>query len=389
MKKLFAILLTIAMLLPLCTPIAATETQPPTIEEILNNHHDKMFTSQLNENTNTTSTWARSGSNANQSLAQETISELTAAGYEAYNVSNENYGNLESYLRTDFADMGLNPESSYIMVISGEDEDATSNPNGRGLGNLPVYDMIDPGGGSSYFTYYYNNTPYKMRYVTITSADVNCYNELYRSDMATLSNIQYFDEIAGAIGDYAISYASDKVVEKVVDEVVEEVVELIPYAGIICTVVSLLIDIGEDVSQEPLQIVDAGTWLLSAGTAWTREYIQIYNADTGYWYTVQCSSYANTEATIYGAHVYNPETNAPEQLGGIAQKGTIYSLYYNNASVRQTRAVEGYLGGYMLYDCTGDIDYYFSNPNDSAASQVLVFTHEESSAYLLPSIQED
>jgi hypothetical protein len=131
--------------------------------------------------------------------------------------------------------------------------------------------------------------------------------------------------------------------------------------------------------------------MLRAGTAWTRKYIQVHNEITGNWHTAQCSAYAISQAHFDAQYVYDPETNAPKQVGGIFHKGTVYSPYYHNDVQRQARAVEGYLNNYTLYDCTGDINFYLFNANstDPATSRILVFTHQESTAYLLPNIQEE
>ena len=100
---------------------AANDTEPTetrTVEDILNEYHEKSFALETAEaGTNPAFRSGRSGSSG-KSLEEETVEELTAAGYEAYHVTSSNYGELEANLHTDFADMGLDPEGSYIIVLT-------------------------------------------------------------------------------------------------------------------------------------------------------------------------------------------------------------------------------------------------------------------------------
>lgn len=121
-RKLIAFALVFAMLVSLSLAVAADAvSEPPTIEEILNEYHLKAFDSQTQGDTDTASTWSRRGSNA-KTLEQETVDTLTDAGYEAYNVTTDNFEYLEAELNTDFAGMGLDPNGSYIVVIHGEEQ---------------------------------------------------------------------------------------------------------------------------------------------------------------------------------------------------------------------------------------------------------------------------
>lgn len=134
MKKVIALILVCCMVLPMFSASAVEESAArPTIEEILNGYHEKAFAAQTAEENGGASTYSRSGSGSSQTLEQETVAELTAAGYEAYHVTGDNYEALEETLHTDFAEMGLDPNSSYVVIISGEESDnnPNSNPNSR------------------------------------------------------------------------------------------------------------------------------------------------------------------------------------------------------------------------------------------------------------------
>ena len=106
-EKITALALIFAMLLPVSSALAADEQKvTPTIEEILNSYHEKAFEAQTAEERGGASTWS---SRSGKTLEEETVDELTAAGYEAYNVTSENYEALEEALQTDFASMGIDP----------------------------------------------------------------------------------------------------------------------------------------------------------------------------------------------------------------------------------------------------------------------------------------
>lgn len=378
LKKIVAMFVICAMLVPLSPVVAADETTvTPTIEEILNSYHKKAFEAQAAEENGSASTYARGDSG--QTLEQETVAELTAAGYEAYNVTGENYEELEETLNTDFAEMGLNPNSSYVVVISGEEQENQSNPNSR---------VIDPpthedfyGESDNTFTYTEDGVTYTMRYVTVCAAGTD--SELFKRSDYIMTNINYMKELSLVSLDAAIA---------IITELASETIEsYIPYYGILSTIGQFFADVEEILTTDVIEELELDTMVFRSATAWTRSYIQIRNPANGYWYTSQCSSYAISEAKFDSSYVYNPKTNAPQQVGGILKQATTYSWYYNEPAIRKSRAVEGYKILATMYDCTGDIEFYFVIPLDRSNYRVheLMFTHEESLAYLLPYIQEE
>ena len=106
MKKIISLILICCMVMPMiCASAADMPEAQPTIEEILNSYHEKAFAAQTAGDAGA-STWS---SRSGKTLEEETVDELTAAGYEAYNVTGENYEALEEALQTDFASMGIDP----------------------------------------------------------------------------------------------------------------------------------------------------------------------------------------------------------------------------------------------------------------------------------------
>lgn len=389
-KKMLAILLSTSMILGLGVPVYAAqedtdvtqnaETQRP-MEEILNRYHAKSFELSFSNGNSSRSV------QTSETIKQDTINELQDAGYEVYDVNPSTYADLEEQLNTDFGEMGLAPDDSYIVVISGENGSQETYLQHRWGPDISVEN--DDFGGTSTFSYVYNGTTYTMRYVTITNADVP--DELFVSESYQLSNIQYLDDIADVLGDFLVAAVGEKIVEELLEksgEYIKESTKLIPFVGDICTVTSLLVDVADAAFQNPLALVDPGTLMFRAGAAWTRSYIQVYDKGIGQWVTTQCSSYAVTHAHFDAAYVYDSATNAPKQVGDILRDDTVYSPYYNDAGQRKLRAVQGYLGNCPLFDYTGDIDICFINPNSTGSDEdkIFLFSLQENHAELLPSM---
>lgn len=146
-RKLVAFVLVFALLASLSPAVAADEmSAPPTVEEILNEYHQKAFEAKMQGDTGNASAWSLRGG---QTLEEETVDTLTEAGYEAYNVTADNYESLQTELKTDFSDMGLDPNGSYIIVISGEDPTepvSTGGASTYNLNPLPGEDQAPEGG---------------------------------------------------------------------------------------------------------------------------------------------------------------------------------------------------------------------------------------------------
>lgn len=80
MKKLTAMLLIFAMLVPFSPAVAADEmSAKPTVEEILSEYHQKAFEQEMQGDTDTASAWSRRGGST-KTLEQETVDTLNNAG---------------------------------------------------------------------------------------------------------------------------------------------------------------------------------------------------------------------------------------------------------------------------------------------------------------------
>ena len=288
---------------------------------------------------------------------------LREAGYEAYNVKADNYDVLEAELKTDFASMGLAPDGSYIIAISGERTNG-NNPATRSS-DVPSYEQDLEGAGVS-FPYTHNSTTYMMRYVTTTS----------------LSDPRLFVHSSYTFGDEGyIPEGWEELIAFGVTAVIDAKYKF-PFAS----VATLLAEIGTDSN---FTLLGPEELVIQAGTAWTHEYIQIWNPDTNVWHNAQRSSYA-TSAVNYSCYVYNNTSNAPEFFVGEEAQNTAYSPNFYNFSQRKADAVEAYLVGNKNHDDTGDIVFHFDGEDFSINdTDNILFIHYDPNHHSRPIIENE
>jgi len=334
-KRMIALFLALAMLVPFTPAVAADDNVPlPTVEEILSEYHQKAFEAEVVQQTGRASANSRSAGGSGKTLEQETVATLNAAGYEAYNVTSDNYKTLEKQLQTDFSEMGLDSDASYIITISGEENSAGNNARGPSL-DVVVDQALD--GGPTYFEYTYGGTTYKMRYVTVTAADQS---SLSRSFHYYLTHEQ-FPETWNEILDAILMYTVDSLTEHV------------PIASIF----SLMSDVFTD---DNYVVLETNQLTISGNTLWTLKYIQVYDSNTGLWISSQSSESAESRALCHG-YLYNESNNRSEFFVGNEAVFTRCSVLYNNASQRKLNAVQAYLARNISRDFTGDIDFYLKD----------------------------
>lgn len=345
LKKMIAILTVCAMLAPLSSAVAADNTTvTPTIEEILNEYHAKDFEARMAAENGGASTYARGGNG--QTLEQETVDALTEAGYEAYNVTGDNYDSVEETLNTDMTSLGLNTDGSYIVVVSGEDPVNHSNPNARAI--LPPtqedFGDEDDVGGKPYFEYVYNGTTYRMRYVAVetTGADERVCDTMYSPTEPSVLNLFLSNLFSSAI------YGT-------VDALYEE----IPLG----TLASLLLISPDD---NVFTEISPGSFSIHATTYWTSIFIQVWDADEASWITAQSSEFTISMVRCVGS---KRDSNAPVPIP--VQSNPIYfrnySQFYFDENRRKSEAMKGY-DAYTVYSDTVDrVDFYIYIENGEVA----------------------
>lgn len=310
-KRFIALFIIFTMLVSISPAVVANDTIPrPTVEEILNEYHEKAFEAEIAGETSAATYSPRSGS-PEKTLEQETVDTLNAAGYEAYNVTAENYEAIEAQLQTNFDDMGLDPNGSYIIAISGEETEDSSASGINPRAMVPVKPDYD-----STFEYTYNGTTYTMRYVTVT-AETN--NHLGCSSPPIDLLTEYGAVDAWEDLEIPISVFSS--------------LGMLPYTGTIYSLFTPVI-----LNSSPRQ---TSTLTLTAGSNWTVKYTQIYNTQAQQWKMCGSIEYVNMSYVINHYH-YSSTANAYVQDSISGRYATVYSTLYNNSETMKERAAFAY-----------------------------------------------
>ena len=284
----------------------------PTVEEILNDFHQKSFAAQSADERGTAATYSRN-SNSGNTLVQETVDRLNAAGYEAYHVTASNYNTLEAELNTDFASMGLDPNGSYIVTISGEDSSNTNHT--RGIGDNLITPTPDPGhgGGTTNFMYTYNGVTYHMRYVTVTPAEIGEFGLI--SDPIDLIDKYGADDLAASLA-IPITILSS--------------LGVLPFTGSLYSLIFSDILNADSIASTKLEY--------TGKTNWTVTYTQVYNFSDSTWNMRTGIEYVTMSYDIVHRYYDSSEnrmvTDVVDELYGI-----VYSQHYNSKEYMKYRAV--------------------------------------------------
>lgn len=348
LKKVVSIVLVCAMLVAVCPNVLADDTaHTPSVEEILSQYHEKAFENKIAADTGAATVNARQADTNAQTLEQETVSTLMQAGYEAYNVTSSNYNELEDTLQTDLASMGVDPDGSYIVVVSGEDAGMSENV-GTYSGGAGAQPVVRSTAGSS-FTYTLDGKTYIMRYLTVTAADNSYYgcSDSYRIIGEDSPNIGW--EILENLLNTIISVALDDNDDELNLGTIMSICGLEP------------IDFGD--TYDAFEILD-----MYAGTNWTRIFTQIWIESESRWVSQLHVEYA-TLCTNMGGNYYDAGENRYKPVPVDAVTQMVYSRHLDDRTWRIEMAILGLKTGIVYYDYTGDAKYYY-NGN-------LVITHHD------------
>ena len=345
-RKLMAFALVFAMLASLSPAVAADEmSATPTVEEILNEYHRKAFEAQTRGETDAASTWSRRGGST-KTLEQETVDALTAAGYEAYNVTADNYETLEAELKTDFASMGLDPAGSYIVVVSSEETSSTNGARGGGSNiDQSTGDLLD---GGSHFEHTHNGTTYKMRYVTVTAAE--------DSTLGMTSSVELFEGMT---------------VDQMWDamNLHMTVLSYVPIIGTAGSIYSILSAVLPEIDSTQPSALD-----YRGATSWTVTYLDIWDSANGAWR--HCASIEYATARYFKDYTYfDPTTKQHEEIATNGIYGTVYSENYNDRDLMKSHAVLAF--GYSPTSCWKDLVEFVSYEFDGE----IIITHQRDWLY--------
>ncbi len=319
-KRIVSLVLVFVMMFAFSANAVAAEVNTvKSVDEILDEYREKCRELEMNNGAARTASVGATRAE----LRAETVSELNAAGYEAYELTPSNREAVESALATDFDEMGLNPNGSYVVVASGE------NMNSRAAGNS--------------FSYTYGGQTYTLRYLTVMPGD----------DEAGSGYTQISDGscIDTSVRDTVVAFFNAGLM--LIDEVAET--DLGTIADICGVVIS---NIG---------FSDESNVTLFGKTEWTRYYTQVFDSYDQAWAYGSCTDRADCEAYFAGWYFDRAEGVAID-VDRTTVYETLYSANCYNSTWRNQQAVIAYLNGNTYaFDSLGDID--FNCGNDT------VFTH--------------
>lgn len=330
MKRFLSMILIGCMMMLMASAAMAEVTPAPSIEDILNDYHEKAFAAQSTGDNDGATTYSRSAGASQKTLEQETVEELTAAGYEAYNVTAENYDALETSLQTDFEELGLDDDGSYIVVISGDESDNASST--YAIGDNLITPTPDPGvnEGGTVFTHTYGGKTYTMRYVTVTATDNIALGLVSTEELIDEFNV---DDALDAL-DVPISILSS--------------LGLLPVTGTINSLVSTILP---DTDTAQFQ-----SMLFQGGTNWTITYTQIYNFQDKVWQLSSSIEYVTMRYFIINTY-YDPATNQYESKTSDGTYSTLYSSQYDNKELMKDRAANAYENNSRYFDKISYVKY--------------------------------
>lgn len=330
-KKFVSLMIVVAMLAVVCSNALAVEADhTPSVEEILNQYHEKVFEEITASEIDVAvmNTWQASTST--QTLEQETVNELVQAGYEAYNITSSNYSEMEDALQTDLASMGIDPDGSYIVVVSGEDFGGCENAGveSRTSGVQPTATA-----GSS-FEYIYGGKTYTMRYLTITTSDNPAYTRFGECNL--------------------LENQGEVLLENILNTVISATLDNITGPLNFGTLASICgIQFADFGNTDPT----IGTLEMHAAASWTRIFTQIWIESESRWVSQLHVEYVSARSYLDGMY-YNPAINAPADIPRNTKTKMAYSAHLDDRVWRIEQAIIGFRTDKVYYDLTGKVQFW-------------------------------
>ncbi len=237
-------------------------------------------------------------------------------GYEAYEITGQNYDIMEKLLNTDLSQFSIDREEDFSVLLVIGDE---INP-----GISPMSSV------SSEFNYTYQGVTYRMRTVTLTSSDNPAYN---KANTVNLINSNSANLINNAL---------NTAISALVSTVSKTLGYLYSILGINVNAVGT---------------TQAMNLNLQAHSNWTRRYTQVYSTYDKAWANGSCVEFVTCLSYITGTY-YNKNLNRAQSCSG--QRDTVvYSSNYNNDTWKRNNAADGFKTGNVHYNLTGDVKYKF------------------------------
>lgn len=266
-------------------------------------------------NTLAASPVGRSASSSFENVAVDTVAQLNALGYTAYNVNPQNVEEVEAALNTDLEQAGLPTDDSYIILIEGEDEEDTQ-------GAISPHMDIKT---SDEFKYTYNGKMYRMRWMTV-------YPNEYGGDSTmtvTTDDIIFFGK--NVLTAATVTNTLGKVISVSGRKAgVPQVVTI----GSILSIFSSLVEKGIKAVPENSKLSGM------ASSTWIRRYTQVFDNNRSIWLNRCFVEEVNTNLSVmsffWNVEKKNNDTNSKKF------ENTLYSSKRNDKTWRKTAAAQAH-----------------------------------------------
>ena len=317
-KRLLCLMLSIAMVfasIPMAFAESKNDPAGETLDEIMDDYYHQLFEVQNVSAADST----RTASLQVQDVRSRAMSRLSAAGYEAYSVEPSTFNKVEKELNTDFEEVGMDPNCSYIVVIGGMEDGSSASARQAASGS---------------FTYTYMGAVHTMRYVTVFPEDDSRY--VQSKNYNCLSSESDVGIVNGAIN-AGVSFLLD---------LLNTTLRAGTIAGILGIDFNVL-----DVPQ-PISLILIGR------VRWVRVYTQIYNQAFGRWETWSSVDHMKVSSRVILDEFDSSIDDFVTKLSGNWESEENYSSHYDDFEHRNQQAVLGmlnrsgrheYVGGAYLY----------------------------------------
>lgn len=324
MKKLVSLFMTVITIVSLMLPVFAYAENPSSLEKILSEYH---YNSLKLSESNAIAYSSDGVHTLQEQLAEDTVQELRSAGYDSYVINNETYGALEDFLETDFSQIGLKNDSTYIVVV----------------GDTPQSDIQVQSTTSGTYTYTYNSKKYTLRTLTFTSTDDTRYRKNSCKDLLTSHTKSFIENLLNSAVSAVLDYVASWPIGTITSAFGLKLVNFADYSD--------------------------STMMFYAGTSWTRVYTQVYDDSMNQWTYGSMVEFANKRCSIKGMKYY-PELNGYDDYDTGNLTNTSYSSNYWSSTWKSEKAIVSLIGGLPVFsDRTGSVTYKYGNK--------VIITHSE------------
>lgn len=249
---------------------------------------------------------------------------INESGYVPYIIYNDNYEEMQEELHTDFNELALNEDGTYLILLSCDDNNVKRTT-------------------SNSFNYTYNGNTYSLRYLTVTAAEASYgYTKTGSCDLLQTSSKTL---IENCLNTAVLAYIST-------------------LSGTLGTIASMCgLKITNFASSQQ------ATLYLHGAADWTRIYTQVYSSYYNQWLSGSCIEYVIVKSYVSGFY-YSSATNSQQSIDKIEKVNTLYSSQYSNPEWKKSQAVISFINSNGCnHNLTGDVRFTYNGSTKITLSE--------------------